>query len=249
MEYNERTQELVAQQNDSLGTIQEIIKAFFLDEELTKDQIDFLNTNYKPIQDFLDSSINSPQDAETKKIFAKVILLAKQKGILPESLEQLVPTPSPSETPQQRIERIEETAETIAETVDEGVDKIKVGYKVGVEEISAQKAFEHYVDKAAVRITKVADKLVEKGFDWVVNKGARIVETAFPKLIPVVEVAKRVLVAAETPVRNIVKTGIKGVASFVKKSVNVGKAVVNTCKKVWGGVKSVGAKIRSWLPW
>ena len=242
---------VAAQQVDELNTIQEIIKSFFLDEELTKEQKDFLVVNSQRIQEFLDAPLDSPKDVETKKIFAKVILLAKQKGILPDNMKPLIPDAQPNETAEEKKERIEETAQTVAVTVDEGVDKVKTNYKVGIGEMLAQQAFERAVDKAAVKVAQVADKVVDKGFNWLINKGAVAVERIFPKLIPVVEVAKRVLIAAKPVVRAAVRTGVKIVAVTVKKAI---PAVIKTAKKVWTGVKSVAKsawnglkRIASWL--
>ena len=244
MEYTEKNSELVAQENNSLITIQEIIKAFFLDEELSKEQTDFLEANVENIQKFLDAPINSPQDAETKKIFAKVILHAKQRGILPESIDKVFPTPKPNETEEEKDERIEDTAEIISETVDDGLDKGKTNYKVGIGEMAAEKAFEYFVDKATVRVAKVADKLVDKGFDWVINKGPVLIETRFPKLIPVVEVVKHVLTVAKPVVRKAVQKGVQVLGRVVKAA---GKTVVSVAKKTFSAVKSSVSKVASWV--
>lgn len=231
--------EVNAPQEKDLALVQEIVLSFFLDEQLTDEQTDFLKQNYKSIQDYLDAPLNSPADVEAKKIFAKVILLAKQKGILPESFEQLIPQAQPNETLEEAQERIEETAETVATAVDEGFDQVKTAYMVGTGKMTAEEKIDYFVDKAAVRVSSIADKLVHKGFKWLTTKGASIVERTFPKLTPVVKVAKCVLRFVEPVARKAVRKGVKLVAEGAK---NVAKTVVKAA--TW-----VGEKVKQGASW
>lgn len=247
--YNQDTHVQAAEQAQIQLKLQEIIKVLFLNEELDKEQTEFLQNYSESLQKYIDAPINSPEDAETKKIFARVLVLAKQKGILPDKLEPYIPTVETpvNETEEERQGRIYETAQTVADIVDDGLDKVKIPYHVNQGRMTPEQAIDYFVDKAAVKVSNFADKVVDKGIDWAVNKGANYLVKVFPPAAPVIIVAKKALQKFREPVKKAVRTGVKVVAegakTIAKTVYNAGKSVVNTVvstgKKLWGFVKGI----------
>lgn len=216
-----------------------IVSQMFLNEELSKEQVEFLNKEHPRFEQFLEQPVGSEEDLKAKKMMARVLLIAKERGYLPNEIQSTLPVKQSSETEEQKAERIEQTAAIVANTTEKAVDEVKEKYQVGKEIITPEEAAENAIDKATVAVTNfVADKIIDKGIDKVVNFGVKWVSTTFPPLAPVAIFAGKIIKQFKAPIRKVVKKGIEIVAKTAKKVV---KGIVNVGRKVVGWFKSLFA--------
>lgn len=241
--YDEQTRIQAEETAKAQVMFSEILTSMFLGENLKNDQKEWLNANYQVIENFLNSPLNDPEDIKLKKLYAKIILLAKQRGILPNELNSVFTEAPLNETVEEREERIEESAEAISATVDEGLEEVKSDYKVGNEEFTPEEKINYMIDRTAAKVSKFADKFVDKGVDWAINAGAAFVTKVCPQALPVVIAAKKVIIAAKPIIKQKIKQGVESVARYVKKIVPV---VKKTIPIVLQTVKTMGRKMWSW---
>ena len=211
--------------NYDLLKLNEVISVMFIGEELSQDQVEYLNKEHPRIQKFLEQPVESEEDLKMKKMMARMILIAKEKGYLPSEMQALLPPTTQAETPDEKEIRQEQTANTI----EKAIDTVKRVYQVGKKIITPETAVEQAIDKAAVVVSSVADKIIDKGIDAVVNTGTKWVSTICPPLAPLAIIAGRFVKQFKKPIREVVKTGIQKVATVAK---NVVKTVVNIGEKV-----------------
>lgn len=234
---NEQIQSKEAIKNQML--LNEIFQAFFLDQELNKEQTEFLQQNFQSIDDFIRRPIDSPEDLKFKQMMAKILIVARQRGILPESIQNSLPERRENETEEERQERIEETGDIIATTVDESTERTKTDYKVGIGEMAANAAIDRMIDRGALKVSVFLDKAVDKGINWAITKGAVALSAMFPPAAPVIATAAAFLKKATPVIRETVKKGVKVVAHYAKE---VAHKVVHVASKVVSTAKSVASK-------
>lgn len=216
-----------------------IVSQMFLNEELSIEQIDFLNKEHPRFEQFLEQPVGSEEDLKAKKMMARVLLIAKERGYLPNEIQSTLPVKQPTETEEQKAERIEQTATIVSNTTEQAVDAVKEKYQVGNEIITLEEAAENAIDKAAVAVTNfVTDKIIDKGIDKVVNFGVKWVSTTFPPLAPVAIFAGKIIKQFKAPIRKFVKKGIEIVAETAKTVVKTAGEVIRTG---WEWVKSLFA--------
>lgn len=207
-----------------------IVSQMFLNEELSKEQVEFLNKEHPRFEQFLEQPVGSEEDLKAKKMMARVLLIAKERGYLPNEIKSTLPVKQPSETEEQKAERIEQTATIVSSTTENAVDEVKEKYQVGKEIITPEEAAENAIDKAAVAVTNfVTDKIIDKGIDKVVNFGVKWVSTTFPPLAPVAVFTGKIVKQFKAPIRDLVKEGIEKVADLAKTAV---KVVINAGRTV-----------------
>lgn len=183
-------------------------------KELSNEEIPLIK-EFKVVQDFLDLPMGDKKEVVLKKAFATAVTIAKDKGVLPFEVN---------------------SSEQIASLVDDGLTRMKTAYQVATGKIDAYQAIDTLVDRVAVRIVGIADRVIEKGTPLVVDKLCKAMSKN-PKtaaLVPFVKTAEKYIVPiAEAAVR-------AGVAAVTK----VSKPLL---KKAVDKVKAASQKILSWL--
>ena len=144
---------------------------------------------------------------------------------------------------------------TLAATTDRAVSQAQASYKVESGEISAEKALDVLIDRSATYavhaakkaidgLTKdaheVADVVVDKGIDYVVNTVEVTVATVFPPARFVIPYVKAVVDNAKPIVRDVIHKGINKVSKVAKTSVN---KIISSAKTIEHKVVSKLKKI------
>ena len=177
------------------------------------------------IQEFLDSPLGDKKEIVMKKAFAAAMVLAKERGLLP---------------------NLPESSHAIASIVDEGLTRVKANYQVGVGILDPEVAIDHIIDHAESRAIAFVDTVFEPGIiSEVVTEGvvklAYVIPGIGPIIGPITEnyrpIIKSVIACVEQPVREAIKTGIHVVAKTAKtiarKAIEEVKTVaVNISKKL-----------------
>lgn len=156
------------------------------------------------IQEFLDSPLGDKKEIVMEKAFAAAMVLAKERGLLP---------------------NLPESSHAIASIVDEGLTRVKANYQVGVGILDPEKAIDHIIDHAESRAIAFVDTVFEPGvISEVVTEGvvklAYVIPGIGPIIGPITEnfrpIIKSVIACVEQPVREAIKTGIHVVATTAK---------------------------------
>ena len=183
-------------------------------KELSREEVPLIK-EFKIVKDFLESPLGDKKETMMKKAFAIAVTIANDKGVLP------FPVKSPDQ---------------IAATVDDGLTRMKTAYQTSTGKIDVNQAIDVLVDRAADRAMVFADRAIDKGVPFVVDKLCEAM-SKHPKtaaLVPMLKAAEKYV----TPkIKDAVRTGIKATAENVKTSL---KRAVEEGKKV-------GRKIFSWL--
>lgn len=175
------------------------------------------------IQEFLDSPLGDKKEIVMEKAFAAAMVLAKERGLLP---------------------NLPESSHAIASIVDEGLTRVKANYQVGVGKLDPEKAIDHIVDHAESRAVTYVDAAFESGaISAVATEGVVKLAYAIPGIGPIVgpiaenyrPIIKSVIASVEQPVREAIKTGIHVVATTAK----------TIAHKAVEGVKSLAKKFVS----
>ena len=212
-----------------LSAIKSLAFGKALNEEKTQTVREF-----KSMQDYLDSPLNTPAENQLKKIFAAAVVVAHQKGILklPEGYAH---------------------AESVASIVDEGLTRIKTAYQIAEGKINpidadaaindrlairttatvdvvvnklTQKASE-YVNIAEQKVMSVSDKLVKMGIGRLSDVVCAAAVKVFPPAAVVVPYVKRFVTFITPVAQRVVRKGIKMVADFARTTI---KKVASTAK-------------------
>ena len=156
------------------------------------------------IQEFLDSPLGDKKEIVMKKAFAAAMVLAKERGLLP---------------------NLPESSHAIASIVDEGLTRVKANYQVGVGILDPEEAIDHIVDHAESRAVTYVDAAFESGMiSEVATAGVVRLAYAIPGIGPIIgpiaenyrPIIKSVIASVEQPVREAIKTGIHVVATTAK---------------------------------
>ena len=156
------------------------------------------------IQEFLDSPLGDKKEIVMEKAFAAAMVLAKERGLLP---------------------NLPESIHAIASIVDEGLTRVKANYQVGVGKLDPEKAIDHIIDHAESRAIAFVDTVFEPGvISEVVTEGVVKLAYAIPGIGPIVgpiaenyrPIIKSVIASVEQPVREAIKAGIHVVATTAK---------------------------------
>lgn len=177
------------------------------------------------IQEFLDSPLGDKKEIVMKKAFAAAMVLAKERGLLP---------------------NLPESSHAIASIVDEGLTRVKANYQVGVGILDPEVAIDHIVDHAESRAVTYVDAAFESGMiSEVATAGVVRLAYSIPGIGPIIgpiaenyrPIIKSVIARVEQPVREAIKTGIHVVATTAK----------TIAHKAIEGVKNVAKNIVSLL--
>ena len=169
-------------------------------------QLDNFLKESPSIQKFLDLPINDPQESVLKKLFAKAIIVADEKAMLPFHLPPAM------------------TAESIASTIDESLTRIKTAYLVDEGQMNPVKATETLVDHMAAKTMVAAENLVEVGMPKLIDVACNMMVSAFPETVVLVPFIKAVEPKLTPIVKEAVKSGISYLGNMVK---NVAKKSVS----------------------
>lgn len=183
-------------------------------KDLSKEEVPLIK-EFKVVQEYLDLPVGDKKEVILKKAFATAVTIAKDKGVLPFEVD---------------------SSEQIASLVDDGLTRMKVAYQTATGKMDAYQAVDALVDRVAVRVVGVADRVIEKGTPVVVDKLCKAM-SKHPYTMALVPFVK----AAEKYIAPVAKAAVRaGVAAVAKAAKPILKKAVDTAK-------AVGKKIMSWL--
>ncbi len=149
----------------------------------------------------LESDFYSPSELVAKKAMSAAIIIAKRKGLLPESMPENINGLG---------------AATIA---DDAFTRMKTAFHVASGKLDAYEAADKLIDHATARALAISDAVVEKGIDMAVSKIGIVVAASFPPLIPVVVALNAFQPAITEKAQKLVKQGIVKMNTVAKESV------------------------------
>ena len=176
------------------------------------------------IQEFLDSPLGDKKEIVMEKAFAAAMVLAKERGLLP---------------------NLPESSHAIASIVDEGLTRVKANYQVGVGILDPEKAIDHIVDHAESRAIAFVDTAFESGIvREVATAGVVGLAYAIPEIGPIIgpiaenfsPIIKSVIASVEQPVREAIKIGIHAVATTAK---TIARKAIEVVKNVAKNIVSL----------
>ena len=183
-------------------------------KDLSKEEVPLIK-EFKVVQEYLDLPVGDKKEVILKKAFATAVTIAKDKGVLPFEVD---------------------SSEQIASLVDDGLTRMKVAYQTATGKMDVYQAVDALVDRVAVRVVGIADRVIEKGTPIVVDKLCKAM-SKHPYTMALVPFVK----AAEKYIAPVAKAAVRvGVAAVVKAAKPILKKAVDTAK-------AVGKKIISWL--
>ncbi len=183
-------------------------------KELSNEEVPLIK-EFKVVKDFLELPMGDKKEVALKKAFATAVTIAKDKGVLPFEVN---------------------SSEQIATLVDDGLTRMKTAYQVATGKIDAYQAIDTLVDRLAIRIVGIADRVIEKGTPLVVDKLCKAM-SKHPYTMALVPFVK----ASEKYIAPVAKAAVRaGIAAVAK----VAKPILN---KAVDTVKAAGKKIMSWL--
>ena len=183
-------------------------------KDLSKEEVPLIK-EFKVVQEYLDLPVGDKKEVILKKAFATAVTIAKDKGVLPFEVN---------------------SSEQIASLVDDGLTRMKVAYQTATGKMDAYQAVDALVDRVAVRVVGIADRVIEKGTPIVVDKLC-IAMSKHPYTMALVPFVK----AAEKYIAPVAKAAVRvGVAAVAKAAKPILKKAIDTAK-------AVGKKIMSWL--
>lgn len=185
----------------------------------------------KTIKDFLDAPDGAKAEKNLKKLLSAVVVVAKEKGLLP---------------------NIPESVPEMASTIDDSLVKVKADYQAGAGIISPEEAVDKVIDHATARVVDVIDSAFDSGkINKIVTEGIVKIAYMIPKIGPIVgpmveaqrELISSVVSRVEQPVRNVIITGVKKVSSKSKEFAHTAIARVRNYAKEAG--RKIGRKLFS----
>ena len=183
-------------------------------KDLSKEEVPLIK-EFKVVQEYLDLPVGDKKEVILKKAFATAVTIAKDKGVLPFEVN---------------------SSEQIASLVDDGLTRMKVAYQTATGKMDVYQAVDALVDRVAVRVVGIADRVIEKGTPIVVDKLCKAM-SKHPYTMALVPFVK----AAEKYIAPVAKAAVRvGVAAVAKAAKPILKKAVDTAK-------AVGKKIMSWL--
>lgn len=183
-------------------------------KDLSKEEVPLIK-EFKVVQEYIDLPVGDKKEVILKKAFATAVTIAKDKGVLPFEVN---------------------SSEQIASLVDDGLTRMKVAYQTATGKMDVYQAVDALVDRVAVRVVGIADRVIEKGIPIVVDKLCKAM-SKHPNTMALVPFVK----AAEKYIAPVAKAAVRaGVAAVAKAAKPILKKAVDTAK-------AVGKKIMSWL--
>ena len=183
-------------------------------KELSKEEVPLIK-EFKTVQEFLNLPMGDKKEVVLKKAFATAVTIAKDKGVLPFEVN---------------------SSEQIASLVDDGLTRMKVAYQTATGQMDVYQAVDALVDRVAVRVVGIANRVIEKGTPIVVDKLCKAM-SKHPYTMALVPFVK----AAEKYIAPVAKAAVRvGVAAVAKAAKPILKKAVDTAI-------AVGKKIMSWL--
>ena len=183
-------------------------------KELSKEEVPLIK-EFKTVQEFLNLPMGDKKEVVLKKAFATAVIIAKDKGVLPFEVN---------------------SSEQIASLVDDGLTRMKVAYQTATGKMDTYQAVDALVDRVAVRVVGIADRVIEKGTPIVVDKLCKAM-SKHPYTMALVPFVK----AAEKYIAPVAKAAVRvGVAAVAKAAKPILKKAIDTAK-------AVGKKIMSLL--
>lgn len=183
-------------------------------KDLSKEEVPLIK-EFKVVQEYLDLPVGDKNEVILKKAFATAVTIAKDKGVLPFEVD---------------------SSEQIASLVDDGLTRMKVAYQTATGKMDAYQAIDTLVDRVAVRVVGIADRVIEKRTPIVVDKLCKAM-SKHPYTMALVPFVK----AAEKYIAPVAKAAVRvGVAAVAKAAKPILKKAIDTAK-------AVGKKIMSWL--
>ncbi|MBO7256577.1 MAG: hypothetical protein J6V04_04555 [Bacteroidales bacterium] len=162
--------------------------------DVKEDDIPFIK-EFKCVKEFLELPINDKRETFLKKIFATVVIIAKEKGQLPFDLP--------------------ESVEEIASMVDDALTRIKVAFKQQMKEMDIYEAADALVDRIEARTIALVERVVEVGLPVLTEKLAALA-MAHPYTKPLAPVIKMVAPYVAEPVKNAICKGVRFLAEKSK---------------------------------
>lgn len=180
--------------------------------DVKEDDIPFIK-EFKCVKEFLELPINDKRETFLKKIFATVVIIAKEKGVLPFELP--------------------ESVEEIASMVDDALTRIKVAFK----KLDIYEAADALVDRIEARTIALVERVVEEGLPVLTEKLAALA-MAHPYTKPLAPVIKMVAPYVAEPVKNAICKGVRFLAEkskpiihkAIETAVAVGTKVIDMAK-------------------
>ncbi len=173
------------EQNDILQAVGNLLIG-----DVKEDDIPFIK-EFKCVKEFLELPINDKRETFLKKIFATVVIIAKEKGVLPFELP--------------------ESVEEIASMVDHTLTHIKVAFK----KLDIHEAADAFIDRIEVRTIALVERVVEVGLPVLTEKLATLA-MAHPYTRPLAPVIKMVVPYVAVPVKNAICKGVRFLAEKSK---------------------------------
>lgn len=194
-------------------------QSFILGNKLDIDKSKTIRES-KFVEEFLQTPLNNKTEEILKKIFATSVIVAKDKEKIPLSISK-----NPIE---------------IASAIDQGLTSTKIAYKTAIGELDSVEAMDSMVDRVAVRVTAVTDKIIEKGVPFVTKKVFDVAKSVCPPVKILEPVVKKVSEYTTEFTKKAVRKGVQMLADVVKPIVKKVDAVLKT-------VKSTAKKIFSFF--
>ena len=183
-------------------------------KDLSKEEVPLIK-EFIVVQEYLDLPVGDKKEVILKKAFATAVTIAKDKGVLPFEVN---------------------SSEQIASLVDDGLTRMKVAYQTATGKMDVYQAVDALVDRVAVRVVGIADRVIEKGTPIVVDKLCKAM-SKHPYTMALVPFVK----AAEKYIAPVAEAAVRvGVAAVAKAAKPILKKAIDTAK-------AVGKKIISWL--
>ena len=191
-------------------------------EEGFKLKIDKEHKEIKAVKDYLDEKLDSPDDADFKKVVASAAIIAKKKGF----------------KPLQNISNDE-----ISTIVDNGVTNVKLAYKVANGEIDPIDVVDYIIDRRTAAFSTIVVHKCKKFGAAVGGKIGAAIGSVFGPVGTVIGSGVGAIVGyiGGTVVGQVVAKGVKKVAGVCK----------DVCRSVYDGVKEFASSawdtLTGWL--
>ncbi len=179
-----------------------------------------VKTSYesKLADEALSSNFNSPSELALKKVMSTALAIAKAKELLPDGVAKDI------------------SGTGMASLVDDVVSRAKVAMKAA-EGLDPYKGADILIDKAAARVSTVADVVVDHGVDLAISKIGMIIPVVYPPAAPVVIALHffKPMIAAKA--QKVLSKGIAKVANVAKLG----------ARKACESIKTVASKVKNLL--
>ena len=221
--------------------------------ESIQDIAENLDYKYDTARRFFTGRINSPsailQEQEYMRIFAAAFALAAK---LQQQNPAMTILPAPMQEVWQTIDQEPETLPvSLASTTQDSLVKAKVAIQEESGRITSEQAWEAKVERNVARVGAVTSTLLDKGVDWIIKNGTRIVEKVFPPASLVTPLVRTAAPWLKDKGEKVINAGLNAVGKYLKNNAPVIKEVA---KETWNKIKKASkvasktiGKLLSWL--